>query len=63
MDFITAISQRKMVPGCPVYDNPDPCKNHKCKNGKCKAGKGKDYTCQCDKGHTGKYCDVGESSF
>nr|XP_019929037.2 uncharacterized protein LOC105343589 isoform X3 [Crassostrea gigas] len=35
------------------------CVNHQCVNGQCVSGEGS-YTCQCDAGYSGPYCDVSD---
>ncbi|XP_064631444.1 slit homolog 2 protein-like isoform X2 [Lineus longissimus] len=57
VDFVNAKLQHKMTPGCPVFDNPDPCKAHRCKYGKCRDN-GKSYTCSCRRGYSGQFCEI-----
>jgi len=41
-----------------VVSSYDPCKDHRCRKGVCTSKKdGKNYTCRCQAGWGGKYCD------
>ena len=43
-----------------VLSSYDPCKDHRCRKGVCSSKKdGKNYTCRCQAGWAGKYCDEG----
>ena len=43
-----------------VVSSYDPCKDHRCRKGICTSKKdGKNYTCRCQAGWGGKYCDEG----
>lgn len=43
-----------------VLTSYDPCKDHRCRKGQCVSKKdGKNYSCKCQAGWGGKYCDTG----
>ena len=37
----------------------DPCKNSPCKNGGSCQSKDDEFSCECEKGFTGKTCELG----
>ncbi|XP_067134486.1 protein slit-like isoform X2 [Centruroides vittatus] len=57
LDIVVARKQQRVTPGCPEYDDPKPCEDHKCKKGKCIPLDRDSYECECRKGWSGTYCD------
>jgi len=45
-----------------VLTSYDPCQDHRCRKGQCLSKKdGKNYSCKCQAGWGGKYCDAGKT--
>lgn len=59
IDFTSALKQHKLTPGCPTFENTDPCQSHACKKGKCVPVDASHYECECRSGWGGPFCDQG----
>ncbi|XP_077992142.1 slit homolog 2 protein-like [Glandiceps talaboti] len=57
VDYTKSREMRKIMPGCPTYDKPDPCMMHMCKQGFCRALDINSYACDCLDGWMGPMCD------
>ncbi|KAI5706247.1 hypothetical protein M8J75_006298 [Diaphorina citri] len=74
VDFTNAARQQKITPGCGFLQDEendeeeeeededeveDPCSNHKCAQGsQCVARRPGEYTCKCQPGYSGRYCET-----